>query len=170
MNILYWKKYLFLHILVLDSHFFLVLPQFSHSKTKQYKAGKEQSCHRHWPGHSIFGLINHNTWKGHKERRTLMPKFGNWKAGWIELICLPETRFLQRPWGVHWSQSCSGTISMPCSHISFCIYTIAFFHMNVFLVRMFQNWPFLYFLHFPKTLDNSWHMVPSEMVFVRMTK
>lgn len=128
------RNSLFLHVLVLYSHFFLVLTPFSHSKTKHYHAGKDQSCYNHWPGHSIFGLINHNSWKWHKERQTLMPNFGIWKTGLIELFLLLKTFFLQGPWGVHWQPSRSGMISMPYSQLCFCIY--------VFLVGMFQNWFF----------------------------
>lgn len=87
------RNSLFLHVLVLYSHFFLVLTPFSHSKTKHYHAGKDQSCYNHWPGHSIFGLINHNSWKWHKERQTLMPNFGIWKTGLIELFLLLKTFF-----------------------------------------------------------------------------
>lgn len=92
------KNYFFLHILILYPHFFLVLTPFSHSKAKQYYAEKEQSCYNHWPGYSIFGLVNYNTWKEHRERQTLMLNFGNWRRKLIELFLLPETCFLRWSW------------------------------------------------------------------------
>lgn len=154
------KRYLFLHILVLYSHFFLVLIPFFHSKTKQYQADKKQSCHNNWPRHSIFGAIIHNTWKGHKERETLMPNFGNWKPGSIELFLLHDTCSPHGPCGTSLN-----TIIL-WDHV---------YALFLFLVRHLYNYLFTWmsfllecsttgiFFHFAKAC----HLAQIEMLFVR---
>lgn len=133
MNILYWKTISVPADSRLYSHFLLVLAPPSHSETKQCYAEREQSCHNHRPGHSIFRFTNHNTCKEHNGRWTFMPNFGNFKAAWLEPSLLLV--FSNSP---HWPQSCSGIIPMPCSHFGFCTSAVTIY-VNVFLVIMSQN-------------------------------